>query len=52
MIQFEEASLSNSSLHNAALVNGGVVMKKQHFMAKFAAAFLQEGPLIVIPRGR
>ena len=40
MIQFNEANLSNSSLNNVALANGGIVMKKQHAMTNFAAPFL------------
>ena len=64
VIQFNEASLSNSSMNNLALANGGIIMKKQHSVANFAAPFLtmtecsrsmidaSKGPLIVVQRGR
>ena len=63
MVQFDEANLSNSSLNNLALVNKGVVMKKQHFtallhpfstMTERSRSMIDayHEPLIVIPRGR
>ncbi len=43
MIQFDEACFANGSLHNVALVDGGIVVKKQHSMTDLAATFLQNG---------
>ena len=40
MIQFDEAALSNNSLNNIGLVNGGIAINKQHY---FTTMFLQNG---------